>query len=506
MSMLRTLASIACIAMLAFGLTGCGTIAHKQMVGAEQGPRQIVVFFDGTHNNEISDTNVKKLHSLVTLQPDRPGIFTLYIEGVGTGADVLGMGAGVDMAARVRLGYEFLLQHYRPGDRIYLVGFSRGAFGARILNSLLYHGGLPRKPAGKTYAEVAQAVFSAVEKSVPLAESPPRIDDPAEEQRQYATRLAEAEKGRRHLVHLALDREGLEQTLPVPVHVLALWDTVAAMGVPDWGARILHKMHFRRYYAKIDNPFAQYGDKLCNVEYAFQALAIDDDREWIFTPLLLTRPYLVTGCTAKQPEHGFQLELPPPPQNELPSVENNRVREVWFAGAHSDVGGGYQDTLLSGVSLNWMLQQLLDVDKEKSIVPKGASVPEDIYGSSHDPEAGGWSPLYHALNRDIAGYLLGRTKEERLKLWPDPNKFPPIAPIRVHQSVLDRRAAVPPKWFENHQLSFLRRGKACLATPASSDRGNFDVQGRYKEIQRGEPDCLPRLEINVEPSKSTGVH
>jgi hypothetical protein len=459
-------------ASLLIALAGCSTVAHKEAVSAAPGPHQLVIFFDGTHNDEVSDTNVKKLHSIVSLQ-HRPDIATLYVEGVGTGSDVAGMGAGLGMAARVRLAYEFLLRNYSAerGDRIYLVGFSRGAYGARILNSLLYHAGLPPKPVGMSYKEEADAVFDAVDQHKPF---PP-----------------EAEPNRRHLVHLALDARGLEQTLPVPVHAMALWDSVAAMGVPDWGARTAHKLHAQRFLADIDNPYSRYGDKLCNVEHAFQALSIDDDREWIFTPLPLTRPHLIAGCTGQEDVHGLVRRLEPA-LGEPPAVHNGRIVEVWFAGAHSDVGGGYQDTLLSGVSLNWMLDRLRALDAHGTgIVPDGVTVREDVYGTSHDPEAGAWSPLYHAINRDIAGYALGRTPRAA-------GEPPRKASICVHPSVFTRRVMLPPRPNENHQLLLREPGRVCVRP---MNTGDFDLQGRYGQVEREKDGLCPpdADELDIRP-------
>ena len=123
---------------------GCSSVAVKQARAIEHGPRKIAIFFDGTHNDEASDTNIKRLHSLVTLQA-RNDIAAIYIEGVGTGRDFLGMTMGVGVKARVKIAYQFLLENYRPKekDQIYIFGFSRGAYSARILVSLLYYAGLP---------------------------------------------------------------------------------------------------------------------------------------------------------------------------------------------------------------------------------------------------------------------------------------------------------------------------------------------------------------------------
>lgn len=405
-------------------LAGCGTIVHKQSVGQASGPRKIVVFFDGTHNDEASDTNVKRLHSLVTLRGE-PQLYTLYVEGVGTGSDVIGMGAGAGIGERVRLGYAFILQHYRAraegrdsGDEIYIVGFSRGAYAARILNSLLYRAGLPAKPAERTYAQAAQSVYEAVTGHFDATRTE-RVRAPAE-------------------IEKALAKDGMRSSAPVRVQALALWDTVAALGLPQWGSRLADKAGIEPFVPNVDDASRRYGDTLCNVKAAYHALAIDDDREWIFTPLLLARAHLFEGCDDAR--------------------SHITLREVWFAGAHSDVGGGYEDTQLSGVSLNWMIRQLADT----GLLPDGARVREDVHGTSHDPEAGKWSPLYHRMNRNIAGYAFDPASLRKNTLC-------------VHSSVFERRRVAAPQAFENHQLDLRRPGQACLAVQDT-------FRGRRKEI------------------------
>ena len=84
---------------------------------------------------------------------------------------------------------------------------------------------------------------------------------------------------------------------------------------------------------------------------AFHALSIDadDNRKLIFTPLRLTRPHLFKGCVR---------DGSLPMLDRTSHVEHLRLQEVWFSGPHSDVGGGYGDSLLGGTSLDWMIGRL----------------------------------------------------------------------------------------------------------------------------------------------------
>ena len=456
-------AGVAAIALTCLFITGCSSIGHKQAIGLttipSAGPsgsekastshkagRPIAIFFDGTHNNEVTDTNVKRLHSLVTLQP-RDNITALYVEGVGTSTDIAGMTTGAGIGARVRLAYEFLLMHRKPGDRIYVFGFSRGAYAARILTAMLYHAGLPATGSA-TPREVAELVFETVKKEYAEDAEPQRRGDV-----QKALRVAKLKK-------TTMDLSGD----PVAVEVLGLWDTVEALGGHEWGSKILHKMRLRQHTADVGNPNRRYGDTLCNVRNAFHAVSIDDDREWVFTPLLITRDHLLRGCT-KVADTLSDVFAP------------ERLQEVWFAGAHLDVGGGYQDSLLSGVSLNWMIGRVRKFARD-DILPPVAGVREDPYGTSHDPEGGAFAPIYHGVNRDLVGYALSpRTMagyERR---------------ICVHPSVFDRRLAAHPKPHENHQLLLREKGRVCLRSDSSHD---FDLKGRLEEDRERPPNhCEP---------------
>ncbi|MES2685295.1 MAG: DUF2235 domain-containing protein [Pseudomonadota bacterium] len=439
-SNLRLLVSV----VLAFATIGCSSITHKQTVGTSDSsvPRHIAIFFDGTNNDEASDTNIKRLHSLVSLQ-GRSNVNTLYIEGVGTRADIAGMATGYGLGERVRIAYNFLLQHHRPGDQVYLFGFSRGAYTARVLNSLLYHAGLPRKPAKLTHWELTEVIYDLVK-----VES----DYPA----QY-------EPLRRQRVQDELRTRELGEAPIVEVELLGLWDTVEALGAPNWLSRIAHKAQIQQHLADVDNANSRYGDKLCNVRHAFHAVSIDDNREWIFTPQLLTRKHLITGCAVNDR---------PPILDGNGKLLPDRLREVWFAGAHSDVGGGYADARMSGVSLNWMIEEMRNA--KMKLLPRKAKVPEDPYGTSHNPEGGAFSPIYHSINRDLLAYVRSDASL--------------VNHLCVHPSVFKRRQFVPVRSHENNQLWLRKPGKACLKMATQQVR-SLDAHGRLEQFAEADDQC-----------------
>lgn len=120
-------------------------------------PKNIVVCCDGTANEfAVNRTNVIKLYSV--LAQNSPEQVTFYHPGIGTmepaGAlspfarkftRLLGMAVGFGLENDIRDAYQFLMQTYETGDRIFLFGFSRGAFTVRAVASLIYMYGIIRK-------------------------------------------------------------------------------------------------------------------------------------------------------------------------------------------------------------------------------------------------------------------------------------------------------------------------------------------------------------------------
>lgn len=104
----------------------------------------------------------------------------------------------------------------------------------------------------------------------------------------------------------------------IQVHFLGVWDTVGALGIPLQGLRGLTRRKHQFHDTELSG----------SVKHACHALAIDEHRA-PFEPTLWTY----------EPK------------------EDQRVEQVWFCGAHSDVGGGYPQTDLSDIALKWMLDR-----------------------------------------------------------------------------------------------------------------------------------------------------
>lgn len=278
--------------------------------------RNIVMGADGTWNKpdqvdrqrQVPSNVVKAVRAVMDKAPQIEQV-RYYDTGVGTAGlvDKLWGGmAGNGLFGNMRKAYAWLLTEHQPDDRLFLFGFSRGAFTVRSLAGLLGVCGIPPCRDLCAPAENAQAIGKAVveEKAMAIADEAAqvyRIHDP--DKRYRAGQAFRAKY----------------QSLPGDVHFLGVWDTVGAMGLPTkgplgWLTRSRHKFHD-----------VCLGD---NVRHAYHALAINEQRA-PFEPSLWRAP-----C---------------PPRCET-------VEQVWFAGVHSNVGGGYADAGLSDQALLWMLE------------------------------------------------------------------------------------------------------------------------------------------------------
>lgn len=330
---------------------------------------EIVVFFDGTANDESSRTNVAKLHNLVSLQK-RDDLHTIYIKGVGTSglapSKLLGMGLGMGIGKDVLQAYEFIATRYRgPQDKIYLFGFSRGSYAARILAGFIEVAGIASLE-GMTDKQKEKALIKIYNAY---------LRGNTREEKEDAIRAS-------YLV-----------SRPAKIEFMGLWDTVAALGWPGFN----EKFHDGELEEK-------YFDQLCNIKSAAHAMSIDDNRARSFTPVILARPELGSESKCGRPVNVHEI-----------------VDEVWFLGAHSDVGGGYHDTDIDGISLNWMLGKV----RPHGIIPDDSMVFENPNGKIHAPGSGsGLGIIYWNQNRHLPGYVNAAKY---------PNDLLPI-----HESVVER--------------------------------------------------------------------
>ncbi len=269
--------------------------------------KRLVLCCDGTWNtpdetkkSEPAPTNVTKL-ALAVAGVDGSGIEQrmAYHRGVGTGNwDHLTGGAfGVGLSQGVMDTYRFIVENYDPGDELFFFGFSRGAFTARSTAGLVRNAGILRR---ENLSRIGDAY--ALYRSRQSTAHPSAI---------------ESELFRSSFSHRIGD-----ETVP-RIRFIGVWDTVGALGIPLNGSRIIAR--FNRRWQFHDTALSSY------VDAAFQALAIDEKRG----PF---RPTLWTGDVAP----------------------GQIVKQVWFPGVHCDVGGGYHETGLSDITLQWMADRAVE--------------------------------------------------------------------------------------------------------------------------------------------------
>src|ERR1700722_16474581 len=103
--------------------------------------KRLALFLDGTWNTLNNNTNIWRMKSLCRQSESQ---MSYYSAGVGTQKDERLRGGmfGVGLDDEVTNAYEWLVEHYEAGDRIYIFGFSRGAFTARSLAGFISKCGL----------------------------------------------------------------------------------------------------------------------------------------------------------------------------------------------------------------------------------------------------------------------------------------------------------------------------------------------------------------------------
>ena len=131
--------------------------------------KHIAVFADGTNNSSAAlfRTNVWRLYQALDTQVSADGASQLayYHDGVGTSSfrplAILGGAFGWGLKRNVLDCYKFICRNYRPDDRIYLFGFSRGAFTVRVLASLICHEGLVKPDSNRNLEIYARDAYRA---------------------------------------------------------------------------------------------------------------------------------------------------------------------------------------------------------------------------------------------------------------------------------------------------------------------------------------------------------
>lgn len=327
--------------------------------------KAIALFSDGTGNTMIKGrgTNVFKTYEAIGLGGRGGGRqqIAFYDDGVGSEDNkllkLLGGAFGWGLKRNVLELYTNLCRVYSPGDDIYLFGFSRGAYTVRTLAGLIVECGILRDAGRLSGAELnrlARRAYGAFRKHFRTWQGKAIGAADAGEKATAAFREA-------HSIQVSEREDGR-----VPIRFVGVWDTVDAVGVPI--------DHVADFWNRFVYPFRFSGFKLADaVAKGCHALAIDDERH-TFRPVLW---------------------------NET-EEDNGRIEQVWFAGVHSNVGGGYPKQGLSLIALDWMMARAEEQELRFNVNERDRYCElQNPHDKLYDSRAG-WAVYYRYLPRDIA--------------------------------------------------------------------------------------------------------
>ena len=264
-------------------------VASNPVYQADINPREQVAFYDpGLGSKEDSATST--MAGLVST-----GWYRTFYRG-------LSMITGLGITGNIEDCYTFIVEHYNPGDQIYLFGFSRGAYTVRSLGGLLALLGVIKNSADRS----KQQRQKLIRQSVKIY----KIRDASERNKQ--ARLVD---------------QNYHRVVP---HAICVFDTVRALGLSGGITGIADSLGEKFAPHKFHNHQL---DK--NVPYAFHAVSVDENRKHFSVELWDSEP------------------------------KNHRaLKQKWFPGVHSDVGGSYPDgdsgtgRDLGRMTLDWMLSML----------------------------------------------------------------------------------------------------------------------------------------------------
>ncbi|MGT2481577.1 DUF2235 domain-containing protein [Methylobacterium oryzae CBMB20] len=391
-------------------------------------PKNIVVFSDGTGQDggvrpEQRVSNVYKMYRVCKVGPES-GIdpaeqVAFYDPGLGTDIGATALTAPVRFVQKMAASlsgrgittniadcYRFVIDHYEQGDRIYLIGFSRGAYTVRCVANLLMYCGVPAQGAAgpllrfrKMTRDIAR---EAVETVLEHGAGHPRADFDAE--RHELARRFRARYGSDHP-----DGGGKSNVEP---YFIGTFDTVAALGVAGPKRTLIKAGLVAAAGIPLGIAIAVTAALVGGISYLFEgsfwkaalitagvlvaalagaALAIrrrvvaartktiadwpepgksrSHVAEWKsenFDRLLSAQVGYARAASAIDerrkdfdrvkwgPTEVAPLRAPGAP---------DQFRQFWFAGNHSDIGGSYEETesRLSDIALRWMLEQAVGV-------------------------------------------------------------------------------------------------------------------------------------------------
>ena len=321
-----------------------------------------LIFSDGTGQRGVrEDSSVKNTNvfQMFIAAEGKPGLETFYDAGLGSPAEgenswgrtarnLWSKATGWGITANIADCYEALLTRWKPGMKIGLFGFSRGAYTVRCLGGVLATCGIATRDGGGAISR---------DKDGPGAAGRRKIADEA------VAAYKIKDKGERRAAGAAFAQKyHAAQVVP---DVVGVFDTVKALGLPGVVNAVnpwKHEFHDTELSVR--------------VPVGLHALAIDENRKEFL-------PVLWDDVDAEGQAAGQVIE------------------QVWFPGVHSDIGGGYDDDWkLADLSLDWMLDRLRNVARLH--IPLTVTMRDNVLGKAHD-ERTGFGRLWLPVERSVRG-------------------------------------------------------------------------------------------------------
>ena len=397
--------------------------------------RNIVIFADGTGQRggvlfDECRSNIYKLYRATRSAPDSSVAaaeqFAFYDPGIGTLPSGIGalpgtvrwlynlicQATGLGLTGNIIDCYAQIIRHWRPGDRIFLFGFSRGAYTARCLAAVLAFCGVPTRmrdgsPLRRDEASCRRIAREAVTKVYQHVSSEKdeaflgqRRALAARFREQYASGGAEGSNAYPHFIGVfdtvaALSNKGALAISAVISGMLLFamaalgwlwsgrfWLSAAVVlgvalaiagaffvkahfkfatglpGIPWWKTVHLTSFRMQFYNTQLDP----------NVGWARHALAIDEHR----------------ADFDRVPWGNTQV------RRETAPTEPEWLKQFWFAGCHSDVGGSYPESeaRLSDVCLAWMVEEAKALPVPLILDASVLHLHPDPAGMQHDETRG----------------------------------------------------------------------------------------------------------------------
>lgn len=324
-------------------------------------PRNLIVCCDGT-GNEIKEhqSNVLKFYRVIKKDTKQ---LAYYDPGVGTISDssawsrfknkargIFGLATGYGLDENVLGAYRFLIRNYKPGDQIYLFGFSRGAYTVRVLAGFINMVGL-LEASNENLCDYALTAYKKASNKNDFS---------------IAWRFQEVLETRR-----------------ATIRFMGCWDTVGSVIVPRPD---------RLFVPSLEKlPYTQENS---SVQVFRHAMAVDERRRmfrllsWEENQTFKTNPFVKDE-----------------------DAEQQDCQQIWFAGVHSDIGGGYPETESGAakIPLKWMVEEAAEhgiVFRQRMVTrlvngknPKNSTrhyTAPDANADLHDSMGGAW-PLFEWL-------------------------------------------------------------------------------------------------------------